>query len=53
MLRPLDVEVASARGDGGDPFSATGREVWHELAWGLLVLLIVEPIFATWVGRSR
>ena len=25
----------SARGDGTDAFSATGREIWHELAWGL------------------
>ncbi len=53
MLGPLRVEVASARGDGGNLFSPTGREVWHELAWGLLVLLVVESIFAMWVGRSR
>jgi hypothetical protein len=53
MLAPLDVEVAAARGDGTDAASPTGREVWHELAWGLLGLLIVEPIVACWVGRSR
>jgi hypothetical protein len=53
MLAPLEVEVAVARGDDLDAFSATGREVWHQLAWGLLGLLIVEPILATWVGRSR
>jgi hypothetical protein len=53
MLRPLEVEVASARGEGADLFSPTGREIWHELAWGLFGLLIVESIFATWVGRSR
>ena len=53
MLDPLDVEVAVARGDGTDAPSATGREVWHEMAWGLLGLLIFEPILASWVGRSR
>lgn len=53
MLAPLKVEVVSARGDGLDAFSATGQEVWHPLAWGLLGLLVVEPILATWVGRSR
>ncbi len=53
MLAPLAVEVAVARGDGTDAPSATGREVWHELAWGLLGLLILEPILASWVGRSR
>ena len=53
LLAPLDVEVAAARGDGTDAPSATGREVWHEFAWGLLGLLIFEPILASWVGRSR
>ena len=53
MLQPLNVEIAAARGDGTDLFSATGREIWHTLASGLLILLIVESIFATWVGRSR
>jgi hypothetical protein len=53
MLAPLNVEVASARGDGLDVFSPTGREIWHELAWGLLGLLILESILAMWVGRSR
>ncbi len=53
LLQPLKLEVASARGDGIDAFSATGQEVWHQLAWGLLALLILEPILATWVGRSR
>ena len=37
LLEPLSVEVASARDDGSDLFSPTGREFWHELAWGLLV----------------
>jgi hypothetical protein len=50
MLGPLEVEVAAAR---GDVFSATGREIWHEMAWVLVGLLIFEPILASWVGRSR
>jgi hypothetical protein len=53
MLAPLTVEVASVRGEGMDAFSATGREVWQQLAWGLLGLLVVEPVLACWVGRSR
>ena len=53
LLKPLEVEVAVARGDGSNLFEPTGRELWHELAWGLLILLIVESLFATWVGRSR
>jgi hypothetical protein len=53
MLRPLNVEVASVRGDGVDAFTAAGREVWQRLAWGLLGLLVAEPILASWVGRSR
>ena len=53
MLAPLNVEVAVARGDAKDAFSATGRELWHEMAWVLAGLLIFEPILASWVGRSR
>jgi len=53
LLAPLDVEIAAAKGDGTDGSPATGREIWHELAWGLLALLILEPIVASWVGRSR
>ncbi len=53
LLAPLDVGVTVAKGDGTDASSETGREVWHELAWGLLGLLILEPILASWVGRSR
>jgi hypothetical protein len=52
MLDPLAVEIASARG-GAQLFAATGREIWHELAWGLLILLLVESLFASWVGRAR
>ncbi|MGC8639893.1 MAG: BatA domain-containing protein [Isosphaeraceae bacterium] len=53
MLAPLKVEVAAARGEGNDAFAATGREIWHEMAWVLAALLIFEPILASWVGRSR
>jgi hypothetical protein len=53
MLQPLKLEVASLRGEGIDAFSPTGREVWRQLAWGLLGLLIAEPVLASWVGRSR
>jgi hypothetical protein len=53
MLEPLEVEIVVPRGDGSDIFAATGREIWRDLAAALLVLLIVESIFATWVGRSR
>jgi hypothetical protein len=50
MLSPLAVEISAPRGDA---FSATGREIWHEMAWVLVGLLIFEPILASWVGRSR
>jgi hypothetical protein len=53
MLQPLRPEVVSARGDDVNSFAVTGQEIWHQLAWGLLGLMIVEPILATWVGRSR
>jgi len=53
LLEPLEVEIAKARGDGADLFAATGREIWRDLVAALLVLLVVESIFATWVGRSR
>ena len=50
LLAPLRVEVAAARGDA---FSSTGRETWREMAWVLVALLIIEPVLASWVGRSR
>jgi hypothetical protein len=50
LLAPLKVEITAARGDA---FSATGREIWHQMAWVLVGLLILEPLLATWVGRSR
>jgi hypothetical protein len=53
LLAPLQVGITAAKGDGTDVPSTTGREIWHELAWGLLGLLILEPIIAAWVGRSR
>ena len=53
LLEPLKVELIAVRGEGIDAFSATGQEVWHPLAWGLLALLLFEPILASWVGRSR
>ena len=53
MLEPLEVEISAPRGDGSDLFAATGREISRDLAAVLIVLLIVESIFATWVGRSR
>jgi hypothetical protein len=53
LLNPLAVEIIRPRGDGTDLFAVTGREVWRDLAAALLVLLVLESIFATWVGRSR
>jgi hypothetical protein len=53
FLSPLEVEVIRARNNEGNIFSSTGREIWHDLAIALLVLLVFESIFATWVGRSR
>lgn len=53
MFKPLEIEIATPRGDGSDLFAASGREAWRDVAAVLLVLLIVESIFATWVGRSR
>jgi hypothetical protein len=52
-LAPLALEVVSVRGEGIDAFSATGHEIWHQLAWVLLGMLVVEPVLACWVGRSR
>jgi hypothetical protein len=53
LLDPLDVEIAVARGDVAGLFSPTGREIWRDLAVSLLLLLILESLFAAWVGRSR
>jgi hypothetical protein len=53
LLQPLEPEIATARGDGDSLFSPSGREFWRNLAAALLVLLCIESVFATWVGRSR
>ena len=53
LLEPLAVEIATMRGNDANLFSPTGREIWRNFAGVLLVLLIVEAVFATWVGRSR
>jgi hypothetical protein len=53
LWQPLPVEIASLRTGDASLFAQTGREIWRDLASALLVLLIVESIFATWVGRAR
>lgn len=53
LLLPMDVEIVAAREDDTRGFSATGNEMWRQLAWGLLALLVCESLFATWVGRAR
>jgi Aerotolerance regulator N-terminal len=53
FLAPLEVEIIRVRNNEGNMFSSTGREIWHDLAVALAVLLVFESIFATWVGRSR
>lgn len=52
MLRPLDVEVATAR-TGDAMRSPTGRELWRPMAACLLGFMLFEPVLAAWVGRSR
>jgi hypothetical protein len=53
LWAPLAVEIVAPRGDASDLFSPSAREIWRDLAVALFVLLVVESIFATWVGRSR
>ncbi len=53
LLAPLDVEFVAVQGGGIEPPSATGLEIWRELAWVMLGLMILEPILASWVGRAR
>jgi hypothetical protein len=53
FLSPLSVEIIRARNNEANLFSTTGHEIWHDLAVALVVLLVFESIFATWVGRSR
>ena len=50
LMEPLDVEVISARNGNAALASSTGREIWHDLAAGLLILMVLEAVFATWVG---
>ena len=42
FLAPLDVEIIRARNNEGNMFSSTGREIWHDLAVALAVLLVVR-----------
>jgi hypothetical protein len=53
ILEPLAVEIITMKGNDANLFAPTGREIWRDFAAVLLVLLIVESVFATWVGRSR
>jgi hypothetical protein len=53
IFQPLAVEIATMRGNDQNLFAPVGREIWRDAATVLLVLLIVESIFATWVGRAR
>ncbi len=53
LLAPLAVEVVALRAGELDGSTTTGLEVWRELAWGLLGLMILEPLLASWVGRAR
>jgi hypothetical protein len=53
ILEPLAVEIATMRGNDANLFAPTGREMWRDVALVVLILLIVEAVFATWVGRSR
>jgi hypothetical protein len=52
-LAPLDVAMIDGRGGDSGQFAPTGSEFWRPMAWTLLGLLLVESVFATWVGRSR
>ncbi|WP_152049490.1 BatA domain-containing protein [Tautonia marina] len=53
LLSPLEVELASARSGTDALLAPTGRELWRALAWGLLALMIAEPMLTAWIGRSR
>lgn len=53
LLSPLEVELASTRSGTDALLAPTGRELWRALAWGLLALLIAEPMLTAWIGRSR
>lgn len=51
LMEPLDVDVVEAR--GVESLGPVGREIWRDLAAGLLVLLVAEAAFAAWASRSR
>jgi hypothetical protein len=53
LLEPLPVEIVVARASDARLFSPTGHEIWRDVAISLLVLVIIESAFATWVGRAR
>jgi len=53
ILEPMTVEIATMRGNDANLFAPTGHEIWRDFAGALFVLLVIESIFATWVGRSR
>jgi hypothetical protein len=40
-------------GSGQDPTAQQGREIWKTLAAVLMTLVLVETVFAVWVGRER
>ncbi|MFI5379072.1 MAG: BatA domain-containing protein [Tepidisphaerales bacterium] len=40
-------------GSGQDPTAQQGREIWKTLATILMTLVLVETVFAVWVGRER
>jgi Aerotolerance regulator N-terminal len=53
LLDPLQVEIIVPRASDSRLFAATGQEVWRDVAVSLLALLIIESVFAPWVGRAR
>jgi hypothetical protein len=63
-LEPIaDVELAGLLGSlkapiihigaGQDPTAQQGREIWKTLAAILMTMVLVETVFAVWVGRER
>ena len=48
-LRPQVVHYHAGQLAAASP----GREIWRVLATGLLALLVVESVFAFWVGREK
>jgi len=50
---PLEIEVIAATDDDNAIVETRGREIWRQVACGLMGLLVIESCFATWVGRSQ